>query len=1149
MPRPIRWLHLSDLHYGCPGKELWEQVEPEFRHDVERMLEQLGAPDLLLFTGDLAYSGRAGEYAEVDHLLDELLELLTRSGACEPLILPVPGNHDVARPQGRDARACHVLRTFGGSPDDPLVAEISDELWKERDTSFIEPLFTDYRTWFEQRIRPQLGEHADSIHHSHFPCDYTVEVEPEGAFRLAVVSLNSTWIQYDGGDFDGHLLVPLQQLRAALAPPEERKPYEVFERCEQSLLLMHQPPQWLSERGRRIFDGEIYPGGRFTLCLYGHMHEPDSRFRAEAGGKPRAFFQSPSLFGLEKWGTAGETRTFGVTWGQMGADGEVRIWPRERKRRGDGSWSFGHDGFFHEDLDGVMIRLGDGSGEEEPPAETRGFDRRVYLDAVIASHDFMEIRGIVTGSDQAIRPPIENLYTPLACRELGGHLGEGRGGGRVDLTAVLPRSERILIEGQPGAGKTTFLRLVACMLARDARGIPCPPGGGSWRQNHLGLDIEGKHPPPIPVFLRLAGLVPLFAKSDGHDDRQQLLDLLELDVRRTAGFDRRFFEERLEDGSAWLLLDGLDEVADLKIRERVFAAVRDAERSWRAPMVIASRPIRIDELRGMGFLVATVEPFGDGEIRRFLKQWVAALHQQDPERALRGEAGKYLPGLEEAILTRPQVRLLATNPVMLTSLAVVHWNQGELPEGRARVYRAVIHWLLRARARWRREELRLEPDFVERSLAALSLWAMTHDEGKQVVLDLDRAAAAVLPALERERPDDEQSEREELARRWLLFESEGSGVVEELPGGRLRFWHLTFQEYLAALELARPREDRDWWPILREHLDDTQWRETVELFATCLYDLGHPERVDRLLREVLAMARPDDLASEARVVGITGRLLPPVEVCGYKASPDIRREWQAARDRTMAIFTVEGAGEVPVKLRITAAEALGQGGDPRLAPGVDNFLEVPGLDVSLGKYPVTVEEYRLFVDGRGYEKRRYWDDVGWQTKKTEHWRAPGRWSEQLRAPNRPVVFVSWCEASAYCRWLSEQGARELRLPTEVEWRQAATHPNGTYPWGMAEPDKERANFTTRFTESSVGRPTPVGIYPLGDGPYGHRDLSGNVWEWCSEQLEPGSDQRVLWGGSWKSTAEDLRSAVRLWRPASYRVDSVGFRVLAASASS
>ena len=58
MPRPIRWLHLSDLHYGCKGKELWQAIEPEFLSSVERMAGDLGPPDLVLLTGDLAFSGK-----------------------------------------------------------------------------------------------------------------------------------------------------------------------------------------------------------------------------------------------------------------------------------------------------------------------------------------------------------------------------------------------------------------------------------------------------------------------------------------------------------------------------------------------------------------------------------------------------------------------------------------------------------------------------------------------------------------------------------------------------------------------------------------------------------------------------------------------------------------------------------------------------------------------------------------------------------------------------------------------------------------------------------------------------------------------------------------------------------------------------------
>ncbi len=58
MARPIRWLHLSDLHYGCKGKELWQAIEPKFLRSVERAAGDLGPPDLVLVIGDLAFSGK-----------------------------------------------------------------------------------------------------------------------------------------------------------------------------------------------------------------------------------------------------------------------------------------------------------------------------------------------------------------------------------------------------------------------------------------------------------------------------------------------------------------------------------------------------------------------------------------------------------------------------------------------------------------------------------------------------------------------------------------------------------------------------------------------------------------------------------------------------------------------------------------------------------------------------------------------------------------------------------------------------------------------------------------------------------------------------------------------------------------------------------
>jgi hypothetical protein len=404
----------------------------------------------------------------------------------------------------------------------------------------------------------------------------------------------------------------------------------------------------------------------------------------------------------------------------------------------------------------------------------------------------------------------------------------------------------------------------------------------------------------------------------------------------------------------------------------------------------------------------------------------------------------------------------------------------------------------------------------------------------------------------RQFPALDQEARRQEARRWLVFECLGSGIIEELSGRRLRFWHLTFQEFLAAQQLAW-RDDSEnaktaWWPVVREHLDDTQLRETLDLLPGCLLDEGGEGRVDRLLERVLALrGNGADLAGEARVAGIAGRLLQTLTAYQYQPRPEISQAYERALHRSMDIFTVAGAAQVPVTVRIAVAEALGRGGDPRIAPERENFLEVPGLEgVRLGKYPVTVEEYQRFVESRGYEEPRHWGAEGWDLRVREDWEEPEDWVEQLETPNRPVTGVSWFEAQAYCCWLCEQSGRVVRLPTEVEWEKAATPVAGLYPWGAEVPDPERANFG-----QNVGRPTPVGIYPAGAGRFGHCDLAGNVWEWCAHRPEEGSEEewRALRGGGWVRSAVDLRAASRGWSPARRRDVVLGFRVAAVPLSS
>jgi formylglycine-generating enzyme required for sulfatase activity len=265
------------------------------------------------------------------------------------------------------------------------------------------------------------------------------------------------------------------------------------------------------------------------------------------------------------------------------------------------------------------------------------------------------------------------------------------------------------------------------------------------------------------------------------------------------------------------------------------------------------------------------------------------------------------------------------------------------------------------------------------------------------------------------------------------------------------------------------------------------------------------------------------------------------------------------------------ADKIDVKTRIEAADALGQVGDARLER--DNWVTIPagtfrmgaqktdrnGLNYDpeagdrgapvhevvlkrfrIGQFPVTVQEFAEFIKDDGYKVKKHWTAGGFGDS-TE----PKDWEGQQQHLNRPVVSVSWFEASAYCAW------KGGRLPTEAEWERSARGPSSCrYPWGNDPPlDAERANYA-----GSIGHPSPVGVYPKGNSTEGLCDMLGNVWEWCSDWFgeypakrveNPGGpgkgSGRVVRGGSWSISSVYVRVSNRFVYVATYRYFNVGFR--------
>jgi formylglycine-generating enzyme required for sulfatase activity len=269
------------------------------------------------------------------------------------------------------------------------------------------------------------------------------------------------------------------------------------------------------------------------------------------------------------------------------------------------------------------------------------------------------------------------------------------------------------------------------------------------------------------------------------------------------------------------------------------------------------------------------------------------------------------------------------------------------------------------------------------------------------------------------------------------------------------------------------------------------------------------------------------------------------------------------------LLAIIGDDTIAAKERATAGRILGQVGDPRQGVGVDPATGLPdivwGKEVPAGtytvggdkgayrsldeqtveiqypyqlsRYPITHAQFQAFVEADDYAHDDWWEGLPADEKKLSDPAFP--------FDNHPRERVSWYQATAFCRWLSDKVGYRIELPHEYEWEVAARWPDGRfYPWGE-QFDENMAN--TR--EGNIGQTTAVGIYPANE--LGLYDLSGNVWEWChnkfekrnEDQVDNSGDRRVVRGGSWVFDQGSARAAYRLRNHPDARLDDFGFRVV------
>jgi len=795
-------------------------------------------------------------------------------------------------------------------------------------------------------------------------------------------------------------------------------------------------------------------------------------------------------------------------------------------------------------------------------------------------------------------------------RELAGRAERLTFCGPQLVTEAIAAERRLVLLGEPGSGKSTALRFLALTIARA--GLDAGVDLAERLEGWAGLESHGRL---LPLFLPL---LP-FARRVADEARQPagaaelwnyLRDRLD-DGGRRDGLAEAVHHE-LEQGHVLLMLDGLDEVAGEASRRQVVRAVQAFADEYPQCRIVVSCRVRAylgeqnQAWRLAGWPAATLADWTPAQMRHFVGAWYhAAADATGMSEAKRTEREA---SLRRAITVREDLRRLGVRPLLMTIMALVHFNdQGQLPQERVALYSRCVDLLL---GQW---ELAREDgtdygalmDFIElpdtdvkvlRPLLEQAAFQAHRASKKDSPGSLGAATLRDMVASFLEARGHANPYRG--ARRFLEYTDVRAGLLQASDAGEAYvFPHQTFQEYLAGRALVSGvgvveriwdlRDDDRWRvPILLgvgDHVTDGKLEMPLTLLMRLVHEEGcDPAQAGRDLFLAAEIAEDVSWASleerggvlfrrlradlAAALAGIvTGRTLPAAErVWAGVIVGELDDPRPGVCDLPPPFVPFPGGGFVigisEAEYRaIIAAERKNNLAAENWYKDARNSQTVAVAAFELARYPLTNAQYKLFMDAGGYRHDApWWDEAARAWLRLEEATEPTYWRDArfgIARPNHPVVGISWYEATAFCKWLTQHlnDGYVYLLPSEAEWEYAARGPaRRPYPWGDDLPDGERANFN-----QTHGGTSAVGCFAAGATPEGLLDLAGNVWEWTRSEYrsypydpndgrEAGGDPArktfTIRGASWATLPFNLRAADRYHFDPDGRSNDVGVRL-------
>jgi predicted NACHT family NTPase len=473
--------------------------------------------------------------------------------------------------------------------------------------------------------------------------------------------------------------------------------------------------------------------------------------------------------------------------------------------------------------------------------------RHRYLEYMVYQNRVFDVKGLTTQGPYNLE--LEKVYVQLSVdptpihevsqnpiQKLPENLRSGNHTIWEYITDKDMQKNNYAVLGAPGSGKTTLLKHMALTLASS---------------KHQRRKVDAPDLLPILLFVRD------HAKSIKENCNMKLAELIrdQFAKRQAPLPPTGWLERQLERGKCLIMLDGLDEVADMPTRKQVVEWVDQCMVAYgKNRFVLSSRPFGYKSNPLADVTVLQVRPFTTPQVEQFVHNWYIAneiMSSQRDDPGVREDARSGASDLLERLRSSSELSDLAVNPLLLTMIATVHRYRSRLPGRRVELYAEICEVFLGKRQEARGLPLDLTPAQKIRVLRQLA-YSIMQKEVRDI--ETDEALKVIQEPLISVSPQAE-------GREFLTEVETRSGLLIELESGKYGFSHLTFQEYLTSLHMIEARLEKE----LMTHVENPWWRETIRLYCAQT-DASHVIATCLNSRNVTALSLAIECMDEAREV-------------------------------------------------------------------------------------------------------------------------------------------------------------------------------------------------------------------------------------------------------------------------------------------